>query len=79
MLREAQNLKGCEVRAADGVTFDDDTWGVRYLVVGPGGPAAQAGTEAGGVITAVDSEGVAGAGDLLSALRRLEIRTRRSR
>lgn len=38
----------------------------------PDGPAAEAGLEAGGVITAVGSEEVSGAGDLLSALRQVE-------
>lgn len=44
MLREAKMLKGCVVRAedgpigrVDGVFFDDQSWGVRYLVVDTGG------------------------------------------
>ena len=40
--------------------------------VDPDGPAAAAGVETGGVITAVGSEKVAGTGDLLAALRRHE-------
>ena len=44
MLRETKMLEGCLVRAENGpagrvvgVLFDDETWGVRYLVVDTGG------------------------------------------
>lgn len=44
MLRAAKQLKGCLIRAEDGpmgrmggVYFDDESWGVRYLVVDTGG------------------------------------------
>lgn len=40
--------------------------------VDPGGPAAEAGVEPGGVITAVGGEKVTNTGDLLSALRRFD-------
>ena len=44
MLRETKMLEGCLIRAENGpagrvagVLFDDETWGVRYLVVDTGG------------------------------------------
>lgn len=44
MLRSVQELKGCTIRSSDGdigsveqLYFDDEAWGVRYLVVDTGG------------------------------------------
>src|ERR1035438_9100381 len=44
MLRNAKDLQGLTIRAADGelgvvdqIYFDDDTWAIRYLTVNTGG------------------------------------------